>query len=229
MIKPNPLRVLRSSRSVRGFFRPSRTKASLFQLNAAYYEANAKFQADDSGIPVSCALNLSGDGDCEILYSGSPRSAAKKRLGDGSSKFQANKIASEKPITTTNLDRWKRTFSIVRSNVASVPDSDSSSNVPVSDELLRSQAATIYDEDSSDSEEAMIRSNRRGVQTGWGVMYPESLFRVGWEFVGLLFLITQALVTPFVISFPIVTSTVWDILEIIMTCFFMLDMRMCGR
>ncbi len=225
--QPHPFR---SAKSVRRFGRQGRTKASLFQLNAAYFDANSN-PPSTHGSPALQPSNTANpvDPDYDEGYSGSPRKASKRRLGDGSSKYQANKIAEEKPITTTGLDRWKRTFGIVRSSVTCLdeiepsPGRDRASSEEFK-EPIKSQAASVNDDDdSSDSEEAMIHAGRRDVRSSWGVFYPESTFRVVWELVGLLFLLIQALTTPFIIAFPITTDAAWDVFEVILDCFFMVD------
>jgi len=146
-----------------------------------------------------------------------------KNMPDGFDDRHVNKIASEKPITLANLDRWKRTFGYVKNKQDTEAEENESSVSPASSlggskgkrsstdgETVRDD---VFDEDP-------IHADSEG---GWGVIHPDSIFRSIWEICGFSFLIIQSLMTPFKLAFDINSTGPLEIFEIIMDFFFILD------
>ncbi len=141
--------------------------------------------------------------------------------GEGSDITTVQKIAAKRQITTANMDRWKRTFQAVRAMVRSDADNKHEEDETY-DQTLHSQVTSVG-QDEWDEEDYFEEISRREFAKSWGVVSPDSFFKAGWDMVGMIFVVIQALYVPFKLAFVINVSSLWSAFEVVMDVFFMLD------
>ncbi len=144
--------------------------------------------------------------------------------GSGTDIADALTVAESKQVTTANVDRWKRTFQAMRMAIRQAgKDSGGSQDDDVLyQRTLRSQATSVADEEALEHD-IFEEITRRETTRSFGVISPDSIFKMIWDFAGLIFILIQSLVIPFKLGFSADLPYSWDMFEVAMDFYFMID------
>jgi len=135
-------------------------------------------------------------------------------------------IASIKQLNTANLDRWKRTFQAMRLATRKNEDEildDSKENAGFG-ATLKSQAASVAEDEVSD-DNIFEEITKRETLHSTGVISPDSTVKIVWDIIGFAFITLQAVTVPFKLGFAVEFDGGWNIFELIMDIYFMIDIR----
>jgi len=168
----------------------------------------------------------------ERIFSPRKQATAEQRIpefvneGESSDMATIQKVLASKQLTSSNLDRWKRTFQSVRLNVRAEPGTGRNEEEPADSsqaKLMRHQSTSNPNDSSSDDEDMVQEIKSQEINASWGVIYPDSHFRGFWDICGLVFILIQAISLPFRLAFVDSAVPSWAIFEVIMDLFFMTD------
>ncbi len=148
--------------------------------------------------------------------------------GEGTENHSIARTAEERVITTSNIDRWKRTFQALKSMLRREEgEVEENSEEEIRMFYEKSKKGTVWTDDGNpdELEDIYEELTQRQLNTSFGIINPDSMYKAIWDCFGLLFTVIQAILIPFRMAFRYNTSVEWGYVEVCIDFYFMLDLR----
>jgi len=150
--------------------------------------------------------------------------------GEGTENASVRKIAEDKVVTTSNIDRWKRTFQSMKQMLRKEELEQASSRNEDFDEEVknfydRSKKGTMMTDaaENLEIEDIYEELTMKKIEKSFGIISPDSLFKMCWDLLSILFTLYQALTIPFKLAFNVENMRSLAIFEVIIDFFFVFD------
>jgi len=151
--------------------------------------------------------------------------------GEGTENISSvRKIAEEKVVTTSNIDRWKRSFQSMKhmlrkEGIGSTKEEEENIEDEINLFYERSRKGTVLtnQEQALEMEDVYEELTSTKTEKSPGIINPDSIFKAIWDCLSLLLTIYQAIVVPFKLAFDCESGMGLAYFEVIVDFFFIID------